>query len=187
MFKEEKRQAVHILLLVFAFSLKYLNRTTAALLLFGFLLVVLFIVPRLRGRHHFYRREDKKYSQGAVNYFLVLLVLVLVFPFEVVAASWGILALGDGMATLVGKNFKTQELAWNRNKSYIGSVAFILFGTVGAYVLLRWMSPDLTTLFVLGVSFKAATVSAIVESLPWKIDDNISVPLVSAVVVSWLI
>lgn len=187
MFKEEKRQAVHISLLFFAFGLKYFSRFWAVVLLVGLLAIVLFVVPKLRSRKHFYRREEKVLSRGAINYFLVLLVLVLIFPFEVVGASWGIMALGDGMATLVGKNFKTKELFWNRHKSYVGSIAFVFFGMIGSYILLRWLAPDLTMQTALTVSFKTAVVAALVESLPWKINDNISVPLVSAITLSWLI
>ena len=187
MFKEEKRQAVHISLLLLAFGLKYLNRFWAVIFLFLLLGVILFIIPKLRSRRHFYRREEKIYSKGAVNYFLVLLILVLIFPFEVVGASWGIMALGDGMATLIGKNFKTKELFWNKNKSYVGSLAFIIFGVAGSYVLLRWLAPDIAMSTALTVSFKTVVVAAVVESLPWQIDDNISVPLASAVVLSWLI
>lgn len=174
-------------LLLLAFGLKYLSRFWAVVLLFLLLVIILFVIPKLRSRRHFYRREEKIYSKGAVNYFLVLLVLVLIFPFEVVGASWGIMALGDGMATLVGRNFKTKELFWNKNKSYVGSLAFVIFGLAGSYVLLRWLAPDMAMSAALAVSFKTVVVAAVVESLPWKIDDNISVPLASAAVLSWLI
>ena len=189
MFKEEKRQAVHIILLLFAFALKYLNFFGAIVLLFGLLIIVSVIVPKWTARRHFYRPSEKVYSQGAVSYFLVLLILVLIFPgkFYIVAASWAILALGDGMATAIGKNFKTRELAWNKHKSYVGTLAFILFGTIGCYVMLRWMLPDWESALAFSVSWRTVLVAGIVESLPWRINDNISVPLASALVLYLLI
>ncbi len=189
MFKEEKRQAVHIVLLLFAFVLKYVNFFGAVILILGLLIFVSLIVPKLRVRRHFYRPAEKFYSHGAVSYFLVLLILVLVFPgrLYIVAASWAILALGDGLATAIGQNFKTKELAWNKNKSYIGTLAFILFGTIGCYVMLKWMTPELGALFAFSASWRTALVAGIIESLPWRINDNISVPLSSAVTLYFLL
>ena len=184
-FSEEKRQAVHILLLVFAFSLKYLTRFWAVLLLLALLGIMIFLIPKIRLKNYFYRYSENKYSEGAVLYFLVLLILVLIFPLSVVAASWAILALGDGAATLVGKNFKVKELPWNRQKSYAGILAFMVFGTVGAYILLKWMMPELNN--ALTISFKTALIAAIVESLPFKINDNLTVAITSAIVLSFLI
>ncbi|MFA6410267.1 MAG: hypothetical protein WCW26_01690 [Candidatus Buchananbacteria bacterium] len=186
MFSEEKRQIVHILLFFLAFSLKYLSRFEAAFLLLLLLLFTLIVVPRLKIKSYFYRQFEKKYSQGAVLYFLVLLVLVLIFPLYIVAASWAILALGDGAATLIGANFKAKELPWNRHKTYAGSLAFVVFGTLGAFILLRWMLPDLSMVGAFSWGIKAALVAALVESLPLKVNDNVSVTLVSAAVMYFL-
>jgi dolichol kinase len=185
MFSEKKRQVVHILLFLLAFLFKYLNKGQAFLLLFLFLFIILFIVPKLRVKSYFYRRGENQYSQGAVWYFLVLLVLVLIFPLPVVAATWAILALGDGTATLIGKNFKTKELPWNRQKSYAGILSFVIFGGFGAFILLKWMLPDLTG--VLMISFKTALIAGIAESLPLKINDNVTVAVTSALILNWFI
>jgi len=182
MFNEEKRQAVHILLFLLAFFLKYLNRWQAALLLLVLLFVTLAVIPKMRIKSYFYRQFEHKYSQGAVLYFFVLLILVLVFPLYIVAASWAILALGDGSATLIGQYFKAKELPWNRKKTYAGSIAFAVFGTLGAFILLKWMLPDLSANTALFWGLKAALVAAIVESLPLRINDNVSVTVVSALV-----
>lgn len=183
---ETKRQGVHIGLLVIAFLLKYLTRWQSVAVLGGLLLATLLLGPQLKIRSHFYRHIEKRYSAGAVLYFLVLLVLVLIFPLPIVAASWAILALGDGAATLIGEHFKARELAWNPKKTYAGSLAFLLFGTLGAAALLGWTEPTLGYQAIFFLSFKTALVAAIVESLPLKVDDNITVPLSSAVVLSLL-
>lgn len=187
MFKEEKRQIVHILLLVLAFFLKYLNHWQAAVLLLVLFFITIVVIPKLKVKTYFYRRFENQYSQGAVWYFFILFILVLIFPLYIVAASWAILALGDGTATLIGRNFKVRELPWNSDKSYIGSLSFIIFGTLGAFILLKWMAPPIDPGIFLSVSFKTALVAAIVESLPLKINDNISVALTSAVVMFFLI
>ena len=52
---------------------------------------------------------------GIVLYPTAVLALVLCFPTrpEIVAATWGILAAGDGFATLVGVHVRSARLPWN--------------------------------------------------------------------------
>jgi len=185
MFREEKRQIVHILLFLLAFLLKYLNRWQAFVLLGLLLFITLFVAPKLRARSHLYRFAERRYSRGAVSYFLILLVLVLVFPLYIVAVSWAILALGDGTATLFGRHFRAKELPWNKNKTYAGSLAFIIFGTIGAFILLKWMLPGIGSSF--SIALKTTIVAAIAESLPFKFDDNVTVAVTSAVVLYLLV
>jgi len=187
MFKEESRQSIHILFFLFAFLFKYTSKFQAVILLLALLLITVFIVPKLRARKFIYRQFERRYSQGAIIYFSTLLILTLIFDLYVVAASWAILALGDGMATLVGKNFKAQGLPWNKDKSYYGSLAFILFATLGAAVLLKWILPDISFSQSLSIGFKAALIGAVIESFHWRLSDNATVPIASAVVISFLL
>lgn len=185
MHNEEKRQAIHILLFLLAFLLKYLTSWQAAGMLLLVLFVIVFLVPKIGVKKYFYRRFEDKYSNGAVLYFFILFVLVLIFDLHIVAAAWAILALGDGSATLIGKNLKVRELPWNKDKSYVGTISFIIFGTLGAFIMLKWMAvggPDL-----LSISFKTALVAGIAESLHTKINDNITVAVVSAVTMAILL
>ena len=186
MANETKRQIVHILLFIFAFFLKYLSRWQVAFLLLFFLVFTLILIPNLKLKSHLYRQVEKQYSAGAILYFLVLFILVLIFPLPIVAASWAILALGDGMATLIGKNFWVKPLPWNREKSYAGTTAFLVFGTVGSVILLQWVLPSVSNSFIFFVSLKTVIVAAIVESLPWRVNDNISVPIAAATVMYFL-
>ncbi|MDD2807845.1 MAG: hypothetical protein PHW95_05000 [Patescibacteria group bacterium] len=187
MFKEEKRQVAHIFLLIFALLLKFLQQWQVVLLLLLLLVLTMIIVPKLKIKRHFYRRGETDYKNGGVFYVLVLIVLALIFPLPVVAASWAILALGDGMATLFGRYYRATALAWNKDKTYAGSIAFIIFGSLGAAILLKWMVPNMSWLAVSSVGFKASVVAAIVESLPWKINDNISVAISAAVALAFII
>ena len=66
----------------------------------------LFLLPRLGGRR-LYRPVDEArgFPIGILLYPLSVLLLILAFPsrLDIVAAAWGILAFGDGSATLVGR------------------------------------------------------------------------------------
>lgn len=183
MFKEKNRQSIHISFLLFAFLFKYLNKWQVVVILLVLLFITVVVVPKMKSRNFLYRQFEKKYSQGAIAYFSTLIVLTLIFPLYIVAASWAVLSLGDGMATLIGKNFKAQELPWNKNKSYYGSLAFVFFATLGATILLKWMMPGFSLGHVFSIGLKASIVAAVVETLPWRFSDNSTVPIAAAVVV----
>ena len=63
---------------------------------------------------------------------LSVLLLILAFPRrpDIVAAAWGILALGDGAATIVGTRSRGPRLPWNPDKTVAGSLAFIVAGAI---------------------------------------------------------
>ena len=124
------------------------------------------------------------FALGIVIYPVTVLLLLLLFPrrLEIVAAVWGILAFGDGMAAIVGQTLgRRNPLPWNAKKSWAGSLAYLLFGGAGAFALLQWTAPDAySTRFALAVTFATALFAALLESQPQGLDDNFGVPLVSA-------
>jgi len=79
-----------------------------------------------------------------------------------------ILALGDGLATYVGKCSGDHKLPWNRNKTVEGSIGFI----VGAASALLVLPMPATILIVV--------LATVVESLPIRLDDNITLPVVTS-------
>jgi dolichol kinase len=187
MYQEWKRQLVHIALFGAAFLLRYLTRPQAVLFLLVLVIGVVWLVPRSRLRLHLFRPRERAYAHGALWYVLTLVVVAVMFPLPIVAATWGVLALGDGMATLIGQSAPRQPLPWNRKKSLAGSLAFMCFGALGCAVLLKWMLPELSWVAVGFIGVRTAIVAAIIESLPLPIDDNVTVPLASAAVLAFLI
>jgi uncharacterized protein (TIGR00297 family) len=117
-----------------------------------------------------------------------VLGLILVFHDRLwmAAAGWGILAVGDGMAGLVGQAAGGPRLPWNASKGWAGVVAFVLFGTAAAALLAAWtLRLPLAAAAAhwprtIGVALALALVCALVESLPTTLDDNVTVPLATA-------
>jgi uncharacterized protein (TIGR00297 family) len=70
-------------------------------------------------------------------------------------------------------------LPWNYRKTWSGLVAFVVAGTVGAYVLTRWIAPGMNPDVALRICAAAALAGAMVESAPIRLDDNLTVPLVT--------
>ncbi|HSU83990.1 MAG TPA: hypothetical protein VLR69_16340 [Thermoanaerobaculia bacterium] len=136
---ELARKAVHMGVGLIAFSLRYLGPLYAAVLALGALGFNLFLLPRMGGRKLWRQHEvESGASIGIVLYPLTVLLLILVFwrRLEVAAAAWGILAFGDGMASVAGIALGQRRLPWNPRKSWVGSLAYVLFGTVAAAALL---------------------------------------------------
>jgi uncharacterized protein (TIGR00297 family) len=180
---ELARKVVHMGVGLIAFSLRFLGPFWSAVLAAGALAFNLFLLPRIGGRKLWREHEVAGGSSiGIVLYPLCVLLLILIFwqRLEVAAATWGILAFGDGMASVAGMALGRRKLPWNPRKSWVGTLAYTLFGTVAAAVLLQWTAPDrYTWAFALAVAFGASLVAALLESMPQGLDDNLGVPLVA--------
>jgi uncharacterized protein (TIGR00297 family) len=198
---ERARQWVHVGSGAFALLLRVLTWWQAAAVAALAFLFNLLVLPRIGGRR-LYRPVDEArgFPLGILLYPLSVLLLILVFPTrpDIAAAAWGILALGDGAATLVGqaitlnaKPAKTamNQLPWNRDKSVAGTLAFVACGGVGGVALAWWTRPAVTPppsmLFTIAAPFAAALAAGLIETLPVRLDDNVSVPTAAAVVL-WL-
>jgi len=187
---EDARKLIHIGFGVCAFLLRDLPWWGAALLALAALVFNLFVMPRV-GRA-IYRPADRlrPFAQGVVFYPLAVLLLVLVFPHrpDIAAAAWGILAAGDGMSCMLGRRFGRRRIPWNREKSICGSLALFVCGGAAGAVLAWWCRPALSIApslwFSIGAPFVAAFVAALVETIPIRLDDNLSVPG-SAAAVLW--
>jgi uncharacterized protein (TIGR00297 family) len=127
---------------------------------------------------------------GIVLYPTSILIMLLMLPGrpDIVAAAWGILAVGDGAATLAGRRYGATKWPWNRQKSVAGSVALIIAGGAAGAFLCWWcrsvIIPPPYLWFSTAGPLAAAIVAAAVETVPIRLNDNLSVPL-SAAAVLW--
>jgi uncharacterized protein (TIGR00297 family) len=181
---EFARKATHMGVGLIAFALRFLGPLYSALAALAALVFNLFLLPRIGGKKLWRDAEHQRGgSIGIILYPLTVLLLILIFyrRLEVAAATWGILAFGDGMASLVGMTLGRTKLPWNPRKSWMGSAAYVLFGTLAAAGLLVWTATERPYAwgFALAVGFATALLAAALESLPQGLDDNLGVPLVA--------
>jgi uncharacterized protein (TIGR00297 family) len=175
-----------------AFLLRVLTWGQAAALAATALVFNLLVLPRIGGRR-LYRPVDEArgFPLGILLYPLSVLLLILVFStrLDIAAAAWGILAFGDGMATLVGRRIGGRTWPWNHEKTIAGTIAFVVCGDIGAVALACWTRPAVAPLpswrFELLAPLAAAVVAAFVETIPVRLDDNVSVPATAGAVL-WL-
>jgi uncharacterized protein (TIGR00297 family) len=123
-------------------------------------------------------RHERGFDAGIVLYPAMVLVVVVVFREHLffAALAWAMLAFGDGIATMAGRAWRIASLPWNPDKSWGGFLAFVLAGLAGGWAVAVWMDYRAPLVVI-----AAALASAIVESLPLRIDDNVTVPLAASV------
>jgi uncharacterized protein (TIGR00297 family) len=185
------RKAVHLGCGGFAFLLRFLAPWQAALFALAAFVHNWFILPHLGGRR-LWREADRRrgYPIGIYIYPLAVLALILWFRGDLVAvaALWALMAFGDGMASVAGQAFGGPRLPWNVAKGWTGFFAFVLCGGGAAAVLIPWTSRLSFAVAAphwprtLALAFGLALVGALVESVPTTLDDNLTLPLVTALV-----
>ena len=186
---EDARQLVHIAMGGFALLLPVISWWEAVALAVAAIAFNTHALPRL-ARHKLYRPAE--FSQGApsgiIFYPISVLGLLLLFPGrpDIVAAAWGILAAGDGMATIVGRRLGASRISWNREKSVGGSAALFVFGGAAGALLAWWCRPAVIpppyAWFTIAAPVAAAFAAAAVETVPMRLDDNVTVPATAALV-----
>jgi uncharacterized protein (TIGR00297 family) len=190
-FSEDWRQIVHIAVGALALLLRVLEWWQAAILAGLALAFNAFLLPRIGSR--LYRRgAGAGHDHGIILYPAAVLVLVVVFfdRLDIAAAAWGILAAGDGAATLVGHRSRGPRLPWNREKSVAGTLAFAAAGGAAGSFLCWWCRPQVTPLpdpwFSLAAPVAAAAAAAAVETIPIRLNDNVTVPAAAAASLWWM-
>lgn len=211
---ELPRKVMHICMGGFALLLRWLTPWQAVLMAVAALVLNVFFLHRLT-RQALLRPGERAsgISRGVIAYPAALLGVFLIFPsrLELAAGVWGLLAMGDSMATLCGLAVGGPRLPWNRTKRWAGFVTFIVFGTMSSAFLIRWtqLSRGATALwpridvtwigasffpgggvdggglgFLVVSCFAAAFVAAFAESIESSIDDNFLVPLSGALMLA---
>lgn len=120
------------------------------------------------------RKDDEK---GFVYFFLGIILTIYLFQFNMAVANAAIIILlfGDSASTIFGKKYGKTHLPFNRKKTIAGTMAFFVVALIGAWTHV----PPLPALF--GALFGALT-----EAYS-PIDDNIPIPLISALAMSMVI
>lgn len=175
---EVKRKLVHLFSLSIPVTVWFLPKKSVIWVLgiafTGSVVVDLlrhFLPPDARGWRHLtalFRPKEKGKLSGSSFLLLAAFLLAFFFSREVAVLSLTYMVVGDVAGALVGRRFGRHPLF---DKSWEGSLAFFLACLI--------FSP-----FVPGLPFwaklSAAAVATVVEFLPLKLDDNLTVPIGTA-------
>jgi uncharacterized protein (TIGR00297 family) len=184
---EDGRKIVHIATGAFALLLYYLTWWQSALLALLAVAFNVLVLPALAPR--LYRPAERgRRTGGIVLYPVAVLALIVVFRerLDFAAAAWGILAAGDGAATLVGRRFGRRRLPWNPDKTLAGLLALLVSGGAAGALLAWWCRGAVTPIppvtMTLAAPVLAALAAAFAETIPVRLDDNILVAAAAAAV-----
>ena len=127
--------------------------------------------------------DRREILRGPLYYGIIFILLTIVFwkdsPVGIVALM--LMCGGDGLADILGRRIGEAPLPWNRAKSWAGSAGMFLGGWVFAililaiYIAVNVFSGPLDA--YLPALTLIAVVGTLVESLPFKDIDNITVTL----------
>ena len=182
---EVARKAIHLFSLSIPTIYFFISKQFAIFLLFpitvGFILVDMgrYYIPSVA--QWFYRwfgwllrKHETDFSNkrlnGATNVLIASSLCVLLFPKIIAINAIAILIISDTTSALIGRRFGRHRFL---AKSLEGSLAFFI-----SAVLVILVAPKIDQLpmeYVIGCI--AAVVGTVVEALPLKVDDNLTIPL----------
>ena len=126
-------------------------------------------------------------SYGTIAYGIAITTLLLLFwPTRADAVSAGVLvmALGDGLAGLIGRNVASPKwVLFGQTKSSVGTMTMAVVSGLVLIGLARWSGADLSLPAAVGMVAMATGL----EQLSWSGLDNLSVPLSVGVLWSQLV
>jgi len=129
------------------------------------------------------RREELKNITGHSFYVLGLLILVIFFPKQIALLSLLYLAVGDPAASIFGTLFGRHKIFGS--KSLEGALANFVFSFMVTFVvsITIFKMPLFTAPFF---ALAGSIISVISELLPLPINDNFTIPVISALLLSVL-
>jgi dolichol kinase len=122
---------------------------------------------------------NRKRLNGASNVLISASLCVLLFPKVIAINAFTILIISDTTAALFGRRFGRHRFL---AKSLEGSLAFFI-----SAVMVILIAPKVSRIpaeYVIGIV--AAAIGTVVEALPIRIDDNLTIPLTVGFSLLWL-
>lgn len=130
--------------------------------------------------------DPKEILRGPLYYGIMFVALTIIFWKD---SPIGIIALmmmcgGDGIADIVGRKFASANLPWSKEKSVAGSMAVFIGGFVMSVIIIfiyvnAGVFSGTIINYLLPITV-IALVGTVIESLPYKDIDNITMTIASA-------
>lgn len=167
---------------------RYLAASVPLTITAQFLLVGLGIIKDEPAVRALSRTGDRReVLQGPLYYGIVFVVLTIIYwldtPIGMVALM--LMCGGDALADVIGREYGKIKLAWNPQKSWVGSLGMFIGGWAFSFLILSfYVSTNVyagpITHYIIPISLIALG-GTIVESLPFENVDNITVTLTAII------
>lgn len=119
---------------------------------------------------------------GVRYYFVTIFAVSLIYyehP-EITAATWLVLALGDGLSATIGGP-SSMPVPWNKKKRLAGTFACFVGAFIALSIAFLWYSVAFTPWLVIQAVMLSLTV-AVLESLDTPLDDNLIIGLSASLI-----
>jgi len=122
----------------------------------------------------FFRAEEQLKESAMTPYAIAILLTLITFPKPLALIAISTLAIADPLAAVVG-------ITWGRrhivpNKSIEGSAAFFAATAAVSMAVLGWATAT-AVLPRVGAALLIGLAAALLELLPLRLDDNLTIPL----------
>ncbi|MBU1024198.1 hypothetical protein KKB99_07950, partial [bacterium] len=195
--RQDLRKLIHIAIGMFGFVYVFFEWEIIVFIWLIAIFCAWFLPSRVEALEVLLTRDENRlgYSPEMIKYGGVMALSLVIFQGKILESLivLAALAFGDGFSGLIGLNFKGTSLPYNSEKSVAGTFAFIIFGTIGALALIFFYAvfkiqvpfePGLGSLPIFRILIIMA-VCAVVESIPWKVSDNLPIGI-AAIIMSFL-
>ena len=179
------RQFFHMSIIFVAIIFKFIGRWEAILLflLASFISSLVVMLPGIsKVIHRPYEKTPDERLFPVFSYAFSVALLIYFLPLYIAIPAWCALAIGDAVSTVFGMRYGKKKLKWNFKKSYAGSSAFVIFTFIGMAFFTWWFKPDYGLTNTIIFSLIGSFAGAIIESLPLRIEDNMTIPLGTAAI-----
>ncbi|NSW91774.1 MAG: glycerol-3-phosphate acyltransferase [Firmicutes bacterium] len=130
-----------------------------------------------------YKAKEKKRISSMTMFLLGVFSSFVFFKYEVAFAVISFSIFGDMMAKIIGINYSRRYFKWGNSspKTVEGTIGFAIMSVSVAYFLYA------IGILPLGAGILGAVIASAVEALPFPVDDNLSVPIISGAVISLIL
>jgi dolichol kinase len=130
----------------------------------------------------FMRAEEQFRESAMIPYVMAILLSIITFPKQIALIAILTLAIADPLAAIIGIRFGKRH--WVSQKTVEGSIAFFLVAFCCSFGVLYSVAPQ-QIWAITGASLLTSIVVSGFEMLPIKIDDNLTIPLITGFT-AWL-
>jgi phosphoserine phosphatase len=120
--------------------------------------------------------EYYEFATAPISFALGIMLSLILFPAPASYAAIGILTLGDSFATIFGRKFGSITFPFNKGKNVEGTVFGFLFASLGIMIFLDPVK-----------ALVGAAIGMLVECLPLPLSDNLTIPLISGLMLTMIL
>lgn len=180
---ETTRQFVHVGVGLLVISCPFILRSPFQPSLLAAIFIVLNLVNVLKGGMKGIHSTER-FSFGTVFFPLSFLILILLYwdRAYILIVGMAIMTISDPLASILGTKLSRGRffVPWKDRKSTPGSLGVFISAAVIVFVITTWINPDFSPGKLIILSVTVGIVAVTAESISFAGSDNLSLPLLSA-------